>query len=199
MKREFLETLDLGEGVKLPKSAVDAIMAENGKDIEAAKAPIATLTVERDSLNTRLEEANKKLEGYDPEWKSKVEQADNDAKAKIAEVQTDALIRDCLSGIEFTSGFAKDGVTAKVKAAGLKVSEDGKSLLGLDDLMKEIREKNPDAFKEEGGKDGTGAGGAGTKTPFAAAGTQGAGGAPKSQEPGSLRDALGAALFPKNN
>ena len=199
MKREFLETLDLGEGVKLPKSAVDAIMAENGKDIEAAKAPIATLTTERDDLKTRLDTANQKLEGYDPEWKSKVEQADKDAKAKIAEVQTDALIRDCLSGIEFTSSFAKDGVAAKVKAAGLKVSEDGKSLLGMDDLMKEIREKNPDAFKEEGGKDGAGAGAAGTKTPFAAAGTQTAGGAAKAQEPGSLRDALGAALFPKNN
>ena len=198
MKREFLETLDLGEGVKLPKSAVDAIMAENGKDIEAAKAPVATLTTERDSLKTRLDEANQKLEGYDPEWKSKVEQADKDAQAKIAEVQTDALIRDCLAGIEFTSSFAKDGVTAKVKAAGLKMSEDKKTLLGLDDLMKEIREKNPDAFKDET-KGGTGAGAAGTKTPFASAGTQAAGGAAKHQEPGSLRDALGAALFPKDN
>lgn len=199
MKREFLENLDLGEGVKLPKSAVDAIMAENGKDIEAAKAPITTLTTERNSLKTRLDEANQKLEGYDPEWKSKVEQADKDAQAKIAEVQVDSLIRDCLSGIGFTSSFAKDGVAAKVKAAGLKMSEDGKSLLGLDDLMKEIREKNPDAFKDET-KGGTGAGAAaGTKTPFASAGTQAAGGAAKHQEPGSLRDALGAALFPKDN
>lgn len=32
MKREFLESLDLGEGVKLPKSAIDAIMAENEGD-----------------------------------------------------------------------------------------------------------------------------------------------------------------------
>ena len=198
MKHEFLETLDLGEGVKLPKSAVDAIMAENGKDIEAAKAPVATITAERDSLKARLDEANGKLEGYDPEWKDKVEKADKDAKAKIAEVQADALIRDCLSGIEFTSSFARDGVTAKVKAAGLKMSEDQKSLLGLDDLMKEIREKTPDAFKEET-KGGAGAGAAGTKTPFAAAGTQTAGGAAKTQEPGNLRDALGAALFPKDN
>ena len=125
MKREFLENLDLGEGVKLPKSAVDAIMAENGKDIEAAKAPITTLTTERNSLKTRLDEANQKLEGYDPEWKSKVEQADKDAQAKIAEVQVDSLIRDCLSGIVFTSSFAKYGVAAKVKATGRKMSEDG--------------------------------------------------------------------------
>ena len=32
MKREFLEDLDLGEGKKLPKSAIDAIMAENEGD-----------------------------------------------------------------------------------------------------------------------------------------------------------------------
>lgn len=32
MKREFLESLDLGEGVKLPKSAIDAIMAESEGD-----------------------------------------------------------------------------------------------------------------------------------------------------------------------
>jgi len=37
MKREFQEGLDLGEGVTMPKSVVDAIMAENGRDIEAQK------------------------------------------------------------------------------------------------------------------------------------------------------------------
>ena len=38
MKRDFLKGLDLGEGVKLTDAAIDAIMAENGKDIQAAKA-----------------------------------------------------------------------------------------------------------------------------------------------------------------
>lgn len=42
MKREFLEGLDLGEGAKLPKSAIDAIMAENGRDIEAKNNQITT-------------------------------------------------------------------------------------------------------------------------------------------------------------
>lgn len=40
MKREFLKGLDLGEGAKLPDAAIDAIMAENGKDINAAKAEV---------------------------------------------------------------------------------------------------------------------------------------------------------------
>ena len=37
MKREFLQNLKVGEET-LPKEVVDAIMAENGRDIEAAKA-----------------------------------------------------------------------------------------------------------------------------------------------------------------
>lgn len=195
MKREFLENLDLGEGVKLPKAAIDAIMAENGKDINEAKAPIAGLTTERDTYKTQLDEANKKLVGYDPEWKTKAEQADKDAKAKIAEIQMDMLIKNALGGIEFTSSFSADGIAEKVKAAGLKASEDGKSLLGLDDLMKNLRTQYPDAFKE-GQKDPEQEP---DKLPFGAAGTQGKGGGTPENEPGNLRDALSAALFPKKN
>lgn len=47
MKREFLEELDIGEGVKLSKAAVDAIMPENGKDIKTkvgSGKPSITLT-----------------------------------------------------------------------------------------------------------------------------------------------------------
>ena len=36
MKREFLQNIRLGEE-PLPKEVIDAIMAENGKDIELAK------------------------------------------------------------------------------------------------------------------------------------------------------------------
>ena len=37
MKREFLQNLKVGE-LFLTKDVIDAIMAENGKDIESAKA-----------------------------------------------------------------------------------------------------------------------------------------------------------------
>lgn len=40
MKREYLESLEIVDG-KLTKAALDGIMAENGKDIEAAKAKFA--------------------------------------------------------------------------------------------------------------------------------------------------------------
>ena len=40
MKREFLQSLQVGD-MPLPKEIIDAIMAENGKDIEAVKAHYA--------------------------------------------------------------------------------------------------------------------------------------------------------------
>lgn len=44
MKREFLQNLKVGEEA-LPKEVIDAIMAENGRDIEAAvKRPNRTVT-----------------------------------------------------------------------------------------------------------------------------------------------------------
>ena len=36
MKREFLQSIQVGEA-KLPKEVIDAIMAENGRDIQAAR------------------------------------------------------------------------------------------------------------------------------------------------------------------
>ena len=44
MKREFLQSIQVGEA-KLPKEVIDAIMAENGRDIQAAReADVAATT-----------------------------------------------------------------------------------------------------------------------------------------------------------
>lgn len=40
MKREFLQNFKVGDQA-LPKEIIDAIMDENGRDIEAAKKPFA--------------------------------------------------------------------------------------------------------------------------------------------------------------
>lgn len=55
MKRDFLKDLDLGEGAKLPETAVDAIMAEYGKSTSELRNTINTLTKERDDLKTQAE------------------------------------------------------------------------------------------------------------------------------------------------
>ena len=88
MKREFLEGLDLGAGVKLPKEIIDRILDENGKDLEGQKATITSLTGERDGLQTKLTEAQNKLTGME-DWEKKY---NTDTQALTA--QRDALQKD---------------------------------------------------------------------------------------------------------
>ena len=58
MKREFLQNLKVGDQ-PLSKEVIDAIMAENGRDIEAAKKPFA----DYDTIKGQLEEAQKTIKG----------------------------------------------------------------------------------------------------------------------------------------
>lgn len=60
MKREFLQNLKVNDQ-SLPKEVIDAIMAENGRDIEAAKRPFA----DYDTLKSQLEEAQKTINGFE--------------------------------------------------------------------------------------------------------------------------------------
>ena len=57
MKREFLQELRVGES-PLSKEVIDAIMAENGRDIQKAKAAFA----DYEELKTRLQTAEGKLQ-----------------------------------------------------------------------------------------------------------------------------------------
>ena len=50
MKREFLQNFKIGDQ-QLPKEVIDAILAENGRDIEAAKKPFADYEALKEQLN----------------------------------------------------------------------------------------------------------------------------------------------------
>ena len=58
MKTEFLQTLKVN-GQPLPKDVIDAILAENGKDIEAAKKPY----LDYDTIKQQLKDAQTTLQG----------------------------------------------------------------------------------------------------------------------------------------
>lgn len=103
MKREFLQNIKIGDQ-PLTKEIIDAIMDENGKDIEAAKKPFA----DYDTLKTQLADANKAIEDFKgldidgvkkaaDDWKAKYEQAEKDAAAKIADMQFDGLLTGAVS------------------------------------------------------------------------------------------------------
>lgn len=103
MKREFLQNFKVGDQ-PLPKEIIDAIMEENGHDIENAKKPFA----DYESIKEQLASANKTIEDFKgmdidgvkkaaEEWKAKAEQAEKDAAQRIADMEFDGVLKDAIT------------------------------------------------------------------------------------------------------
>lgn len=126
MKREFLKNFKVGEQ-ELPKEVIDAILDENSRDIDAAKKPFA----DYDDLKTRLEEADKTIEGFKgmdidairkeaDDWKAKAEQAKEDADAKVAEVEFNSRLTTAITGAR---GKNAKAIMALLDLEALKTSK----------------------------------------------------------------------------
>ena len=137
MKTEDLKALGLSD------EQVQRVFAMNGEEMNGLKASVATLTAERDTARTSLADANKKLEGYDPEWKAKAAQARQQAEQQIAEMKA-------ASSLKFTSDSAKKAFLADLNAKKLPLQDDG-TLLGFDDYVASYKKTDPGAFAPEGG------------------------------------------------
>ena len=86
MKREFLQNFKVNEQ-PLPKEIIDEIMAENGRDIEAAKKPFA----DYDSIKEQLQTAKDGLKAFDgvdvAQLQSKIADLQGELNAKDTEWQ----------------------------------------------------------------------------------------------------------------
>lgn len=103
MKREFLQNLKVGD-TALTKEVIDAIMAENGKDIESAKKPFADYDAIKDQLKT-AQDGLKEFEGVDvKDLQGKITDLQGQLSAKDKEWQ------DKLDGMAF-DGKVKDAIT----------------------------------------------------------------------------------------
>lgn len=127
MKREFLKNFKVGEQ-ELPKEIIDAIMDENGRDIEAVKAKFS----DYDAIKQQLAEASQTIEsfkGMDIDairkeadgWKAKAEQAEKDAAAKVAEVEFNSRLAAAITGAR---GRNAKAVMALLDLDALKASKD---------------------------------------------------------------------------
>jgi len=170
MTREFLTNLKI-EG--LTKDIIDQIMDEHGKTVTENKrasdetirqlneqlAQRADITIpDLEALRTSLTDAEGKLktfEGVDPvdlnkrltEAQARVTELESTHQAKVTELQTDALLREGMARITFSSDYARKGVYDDIK--GKVKFEDG-VLTGFDEAMAELREKQPSAFAVDG-------------------------------------------------
>lgn len=187
MKREFLEGLDLGNGAKLSKELIDAIMAEHGKDVNAQKNTISTLTTERDGLQTQLTAANTTIQSYKDmdiesikqaaaNWEQKYNTDTQQLKNQLAEKDYGFAVQGAVRDLKFSSESARKQFVAELTAKKLPLQE-GK-LLGLEDFTKTYLETDPGAFVPENDE----------KTPVI---TRGSGGGSSTGGMDALRAAFG--------
>ena len=151
MQRSELEKLGL------EKEAIDSIMALNGKDIEAHKAKIAAAEAERDGLKSQLDEAAKAIDGFKAldiegvkksadEWKAKAEQAEAARIKEVENVRFDHALESALKDFK-----AKDpsDLIPRLKRDALKLSEDGKTVIGLKEQIEPLQAAKDYLFESD--------------------------------------------------
>lgn len=143
MKTEELNALGLNE------EQVQKVFAMHGAEMNDLKQQVTTLTVERDAARTQLGEANTKLEGYDPEWKNKAQQAQQQADRKVQEMKSRYAEANAAAGLKFTSAGARKAFLDDLAKKNLPVQEDG-TLLGFDDYVQNYKKNDPGTFAAEG-------------------------------------------------
>jgi uncharacterized protein YhaN len=148
-------------GVELTEDQTATVMkavAENYKTIAEFDKKVQRLESERDGFKEQLDTATETLKGFDgidkdaietelANWKKKAEDAEKSFNDRIYERDFNDALRDAMEGYNFSSNAAKNSVMAEVKSKGLKL--EGGKILGLNDVMASIKEKDADAFVDE--------------------------------------------------
>ena len=126
MKREFLQNLKVNEQ-PLPKEVIDAIMAENGRDIEAAKRPYA----DYDTLKQQLADAQTTIQGFKDQdidgirksaqdWEKKYNDAIAAHQQELADRDFHQLLETAITG---SKGKNVKAITALLDVETLKASK----------------------------------------------------------------------------
>ena len=137
---QLTEKLDAADGVKLANLKDGGYVGKDKFDALEARA---------NGLQAQLSEANGKLEGYDPDWKAKAEAAEQQAAAKVADLERGYAAEREAAGLKFSSASARRAFLAELAAKKLPL-QDGR-LLGFDDFAKQYKQADPGAFLPEGG------------------------------------------------
>ena len=112
MKREFLQGLQVGE-TPLPKEVIDAIMAENGRDIQAVKSHYT----DYDALKERLAQAE---EAAAKDWQEKYNQAVDTHRREMSDL---IFSHNLENAILAANGRNPKAITALLDVETLKTSE----------------------------------------------------------------------------
>lgn len=128
MERKYLEELGL------EKEAIDKIMAQHGKDIEAHKASAETAAKDRDAYKGHLDDVSIKLKAFDgvdiEGLRGEVDTLKKDMATKEAGFQSQLADRDfqalIAAGITEAKGKNPKAITALLDIEALKTSKNQK-------------------------------------------------------------------------
>ena len=135
MKREFLLEFRVGDN-PLPKEVIDAIMAENGRDIQKVKANFADYEELKNQLSALQQDRS--FEETAKAWEEKYNQAVEDHKQQIASMAFDRALGE---GIVKARGRNAKAITALLDVDALKASENQEDAIeaALEALKKDSR------------------------------------------------------------
>ena len=135
MKREFLLEFRVGDN-PLPKEVIDAIMAENGRDIQKVKANFADYEELKNQLSALQQDRS--FEETAKAWEEKYNQAVEDHKQQIAGMAFDRALGE---GIVKARGRNAKAITALLDVDALKSSENQEDAIeaALETLKKDNR------------------------------------------------------------
>lgn len=127
MKPEFLQNFKVGDA-PLPKEVVDAILAENSRDVEAAVKPFADYESIKEQLRTATE-GLKAFEGVDvKDLQGQVAKLTKDLsdqaeahKAQLADLAFDGVLKDAITAAR---GRNAKAIQALLDVDKLKASKD---------------------------------------------------------------------------
>lgn len=188
-------------GIEVPEDKAEELTRRVGEnyrtvaDYQKQTAKTTKAETERDQYKGLLEEAQTTLKSFDgkdvaaleqqiQELQKKAEDAQAEAALKLAERDYEDALSRKLSGLKFTSEAAKASITEELRKKELKL--DNGELLGFDDAIKAIRERDAAAFLDEDNPPARFTSAFGRSQPPA--------GGRKPGEPASMRDAIAAAL-----
>lgn len=152
MKTEELQALGLTD------DQIKKVFELSGKDVNAEKKKTEKAEADRDQWKERAETAEETLKGFDgvdvdglnkqiEDWKQKASEAEKEYQKQLYDRDFTDALKEAMEQYKFTSEAAKRAIMSEVKATDLKL-KDGK-ILGLGDLMEQIRAKDETAFASD--------------------------------------------------
>lgn len=145
-------------GVEVPENLHDDLekaVNENYKTVSEVNKKIGKLEAERDGFKTRAETAENTLKGFDgvdvdtikkdlETYKQKAADAEKDFNQKIYERDFKDALTAKLNDVKFSSEYARKAVEAEIISKKLQL--DNGKILGIDDVISSIKERDPSAF-----------------------------------------------------